>query len=119
MLGDPPVLVLDEVTASLDACGRNEFMTMLTQLSGAGRTLLFASHRMDEIAQLARRVVVMERGRVTQTHDVGEFQTCLAAESALTSNVRFSGLDHTLQPARNPGSCPTQGAVVRTWRATA
>ncbi|QOI99464.1 MAG: ABC transporter ATP-binding protein [Phycisphaeraceae bacterium] len=63
MLGDPPVLVLDEVTASLDACGRREFVALLSGLSGTGRTLLFASHRVEEVRALAGRVVMMERGR--------------------------------------------------------
>lgn len=69
LVGDPPVLVLDEVTASLDACGREEFTSLLAALSSAGRTLLFASHRLDEIGALAHRVVTIERGRiVAQRH---------------------------------------------------
>jgi ABC-type multidrug transport system ATPase subunit len=72
LLGDPPVLVLDEVTASLDACGREEFVGMLRDKAGLGaatggaRTILFASHREDEIHALARRVVVMHRGRTVR-----------------------------------------------------
>lgn len=73
LLGDPPILVLDEVTASLDACGREEFMSFLGRLSGAGRTMLFASHRIDEIAALAKRVAVMEGGRLTAVMDVASF----------------------------------------------
>jgi len=64
LVGDPPVLVLDEVTASLDACGREEFTALLGSLSIAGRTLLFASHRLEEIGVLAHRVVTIERGRI-------------------------------------------------------
>jgi len=66
MLGDPPVLVLDEVTASLDACGREEFVALLARLSGEGRTMLFASHRVDEVAMLARRVVTLDRGSMVR-----------------------------------------------------
>jgi len=73
LLGDPPVLVLDEVTASLDACGREEFMTFLSRLSGSGRTMLFASHRVDEIAALAQRVAIMEAGRLVAVTDVSAF----------------------------------------------
>ncbi|MBY0398482.1 MAG: ABC transporter ATP-binding protein [Thermoleophilia bacterium] len=73
MLGDPPVLVLDEVTAGLDACGRQEFIALLARLSGAGRTLLFASHRLDEITTLASRVVVLERGRIASDRPVHDF----------------------------------------------
>jgi ABC-type multidrug transport system ATPase subunit len=69
MLGDPPILILDEVTASLDACGREEFVSLLARLSSgegadSGRTMLFASHRVEEVTTLARRVVMLEKGRI-------------------------------------------------------
>ena len=66
LLGDPPVLVLDEVTASLDACGRAEFVALLASLTQSSkRATLFASHRVEEIGALATRVVTLEQGRVT------------------------------------------------------
>lgn len=73
MLGDPPVLVLDEVTASLDACGRESFIRLLGSLASGGKTLLFASHRPDEIQALARRVVRLERGVVTAIEPAAGF----------------------------------------------
>lgn len=73
LLGDPPILVLDEVTASLDALGRHEFVGLLRQLTGSGRTLLFASHRLEEVRSLARRVAVLERGRLLRIDDCARF----------------------------------------------
>lgn len=73
LLGDPPVLILDEVTASLDACGREEFVALLAGLSGSGRSLLFASHRLDEVATLAGRVVILDRGRIAEEVPAAEF----------------------------------------------
>jgi len=73
MLGEPPVLVRDEVTASLDACGRAEFVDLLARLAGSGRTMLFASHRVEEIAALARTVVTLERGVVQSVQETAEF----------------------------------------------
>ncbi len=64
LLGDPPLLVLDEVTASLDAGGREEFVSLLASLSRDGRSMLFASHRQDEVQRLADRVAVLDRGRL-------------------------------------------------------
>jgi len=64
LLGDPPVLVLDEVTASLDALGRDGFVHLLERLSGEGRTMLFSSHRVDEVTTLAHRVVTMDLGKI-------------------------------------------------------
>jgi ABC-type multidrug transport system ATPase subunit len=73
LLGDPPVLVLDEVTASLDACGRDEFVSLLSRLAGGGRTMLFASHRMEEVAALAQNVVMLKAGRIDRCLSVVEF----------------------------------------------
>jgi ABC-type multidrug transport system ATPase subunit len=83
MLGDPPVLVLDEVTASLDACGREAFVSLLAQLSGSGRTMLFASHRVEEVTALAHRVVMLERGRIAREVKSAEFASHLSIDTML------------------------------------
>lgn len=64
LLADPPLIVLDEPTSNLDASGRAEVVETLQRLRSAGKTLLFASHRPDEVVSLADRVLVLERGRV-------------------------------------------------------
>jgi ABC-type multidrug transport system ATPase subunit len=77
MIGDPPILILDEVTASLDACGRDEFVSLLSRLTKrgteGGRTMLFASHRVEEVTTLAHRVVVLDRGKVVSDIPASEF----------------------------------------------
>lgn len=72
MLADPPLIVLDEPTSNLDAHGRGEVVETLTRLRQAGKTLLFASHRPDEVIALADRVLVMERGRLVRDTTPGE-----------------------------------------------
>lgn len=62
LLSDPPVIVLDEPTSNLDAAGRGEVVETLRKLRASGKTLLFASHRPDEVIALADRVLVLERG---------------------------------------------------------
>ncbi|MCW5777378.1 MAG: ABC transporter ATP-binding protein [Phycisphaeraceae bacterium] len=64
LLSDPPLIVLDEPTSNLDAAGRGEVVHTLRALKQAGKTLIFASHRPDEVIALADRVIVLERGRV-------------------------------------------------------
>lgn len=66
LLSDPPLIVLDEPTSNLDADGRGEVVTTLQRLRKQGKSLLFASHRPDEVIALADRVLVMERGRVVR-----------------------------------------------------
>ncbi len=63
LLSDPPILLLDEPTSNLDVHTRHEFWEVLKQLKAAGKTLIFCSHRLDEIFTLADRVIVMDRGK--------------------------------------------------------
>lgn len=66
LLSDPPIIMLDEPTSNLDAVGRSEVVETLKELKSAGKTLLFASHRREEVMALADRVLVMEQGRVAR-----------------------------------------------------
>ena len=72
LLGSPPVLVLDEPTASLDLRGQRELVQLLGELAQDGRTLLLSSHRSEEIAALASRIVVLDEGRVVASGPVEE-----------------------------------------------
>jgi ABC-type multidrug transport system ATPase subunit len=83
-IGAPPVLLLDEVTANLDATGRREMIDLLSDRAGKlHRTLLFASHRLDEIAALASRVVVLEAGVVAKDLTVAAFLASQAPDLVL------------------------------------
>lgn len=64
LLADPSFLVLDEPTANLDAAGRAEFLALVSALKQRGVTILFSSHRPEEVEALADRVIVLQAGRV-------------------------------------------------------
>jgi len=64
LLSDPPILFLDEPTANLDARSRAAFLDLLRELRGRGKTLVFSSHRPEEVAALAGRVLHLDRGRL-------------------------------------------------------
>ena len=61
---DPQLLVLDEPTAALDVEARRRFWASMRQLTAAGRTVLFATHHLEEADAYADRVVLLARGRV-------------------------------------------------------
>lgn len=67
LIADPPIIVLDEPTSNLDASGRGEVVATLVRLRDAGKTLIFASHRPDEVISLASRVIVMEKGKLVRS----------------------------------------------------
>jgi len=64
LLGDPPILFLDEPTSNLDAKGRVDFLSLLLSLKAQGKTLVFSSHRLEEITVLADRVLLLENGKL-------------------------------------------------------
>jgi ABC-type multidrug transport system ATPase subunit len=64
LLADPPVLVLDEPTSNLDAAARDQFLALLVAVKAGGKTIVFTSHRLEEVEALADRVLVMDAGRL-------------------------------------------------------
>lgn len=64
LLADPPLLVLDEPTSNLDTQVRDELIKLLLQQKAQGKTLLFTSHRLEEVEMLANRVLVLEGGKL-------------------------------------------------------
>jgi len=64
LLADPPLLILDEPTSSLDTAARDDFMKLLLYQKEQGKTLLFTSHRLEEVEILATRVLVLEEGQL-------------------------------------------------------
>jgi polar amino acid transport system ATP-binding protein len=66
---DPPVLLLDEPTASLDPARRGELGRILRTLAAGGRALLTTSHDDDFVASHATRVAILAGGRVVEQGD--------------------------------------------------
>ena len=70
LLADPPVLVLDEPMANLDARARREYLGVMLGLRNEGKTILFASHRFEEVNYLANRLLVLEPGQAAEAIDI-------------------------------------------------
>lgn len=60
----PSFLILDEPTAGLDPSARDYLLNDIKQLNAEGTTVVLISHAMDDVARLATRVAVLERGRL-------------------------------------------------------
>ena len=64
MVGNPPLLVLDELTSGLDPVAQRELKDIMTVLRGKGSTILFSSHHMSEVEAVCDRVAIIHRGRM-------------------------------------------------------
>ena len=63
---EPAILVLDEPTAGLDPLGRKELMNLFKKLHQSGMTIILVKHLMDDVAEYANQVYVMEKGRLVK-----------------------------------------------------
>ena len=61
------ILVLDEATSALDIAVRDRLFTIVRELTDSRRSVLFVSHRMDEISEIADRLTVIRSGRTVAT----------------------------------------------------
>lgn len=68
---EPRILVLDEPTAGLDPIGRKELMNLFKKLHQDGITIVLVTHLMDDVAEYADQVYVMEKGRLVKSGEPG------------------------------------------------
>jgi len=85
LLGDPPVLILDEPVNGLDPEGVAWIRTLLRSLAAEGRTVLISSHLMSEMENTADRLIIIGRGRLIAQAGMSEL---LAAGSGSYVKVR-------------------------------
>lgn len=65
LLADPPIFILDEPTANLDVAAQRDFIQSIQALNHAGKTIIFSSHRLEEVLALANRVLVLSEGKLS------------------------------------------------------
>jgi len=112
--GDPDVLFLDEPTVGMDVEGRRSFIERIAEFAQLGRTVVLTTHYLEEADQLAKRVIVIDRGIVIADASPQEIKSRVAGKrvrfkaTALTDKD-FDGLpvttstitDHTVQLLTN------------------
>ena len=82
---EPAILVLDEPTAGLDPLGRKELMNLF-KTHQSGMTIVLVTHLMDDVAEYANQVYVMEKGRLVKGVNRGCLsRCCLYGRSAVGS----------------------------------
>jgi ABC-2 type transport system ATP-binding protein len=86
LLGEPRLLVLDEVTSGLDPVGRRELRELLQERNRAGATLFFSSHELSEVEMICDRILIVNRGRLVEERRLAELK-----ESLRTFRVAYEG----------------------------
>jgi ABC-type sugar transport system ATPase subunit len=71
LVRDPQILILDESTSALDVATRDRLFAIIRRRVAQGRSVIFISHRMDEIEEIADRITVLRSGRSVATRERG------------------------------------------------
>ncbi len=81
IVSDPDLLVLDEPTAAMDVEARHLFWSSMRELTASGRTVVFATHYLDEADAFADRVVILQAGRVVADGTPAEVKAVVAGRT--------------------------------------
>lgn len=102
------VLILDEPTTGITAAQAAALFTALRRLANEGKTVLFVSHKLDEVAALCHTVSVLRAGRLVGT------QLAMPQPQEHLLTLMF-GPAATASPGLNPATSPTSGAQPPVW----
>ncbi|WP_420645671.1 ABC transporter ATP-binding protein [Candidatus Leptofilum sp.] len=97
LLAEPPILMLDEPTANLDIRAREDFLMLLLDFKRDGKTLVFTSHRFEEITALADRVLLLEAGKLIIDAPPHQVEKQLGLESTLHLYLADLEIDTALE----------------------
>ncbi|WP_427015789.1 ABC transporter ATP-binding protein [Pseudarthrobacter sp. P1] len=91
LLPNPRLLVLDEPTAGMDVAARREFWDTMRQEARDGRTVIFATHYLEEAEAFAQRTILMGRGRILADRPTAELRGGFAGRT-VTATLAGAGI---------------------------
>ena len=115
LVSDPDLLVLDEPTVALDVDGRRAFWSAMRAFAARGKTILFATHYLEEADAQADRAVLMAGGRIVADGPTTEIK---ARVGTRTIRQRSRESPRSVWPAI-PGSRPPNATATRSSSAAA
>jgi ABC-2 type transport system ATP-binding protein len=101
LLGEPDLLVLDEVTSGLDPVGRRHLRDVFLRRRERGTTIFFSSHELAEVSAMCDRVLLVNRGRLLEERDLSDLTDALRRYW-----IRFRGVHPSLRSCPAPGGYP-------------
>src|SRR5690606_9229250 len=87
LIHDPDIVLFDEPTTGLDITSSNIFREFIYQYKSEGKTIVFSTHIMDEIAQLCEDVIMMHKGQIVYE---GSLEDLYAQEGSRDLNYLFT-----------------------------
>jgi len=72
IMGDPDLLILDEITSGLDPVARHDVREILLDFKSRGKTIFFSSHELSEVTLLCDRVILLDDGQVLEERSLAD-----------------------------------------------
>lgn len=91
IIHDPAVVIFDEVTAGLDVIGSQSIIKLTRNLREEGKTVIFSTHIMGEVALLSDDLAIIHKGRLVYGGSFEEFSQEMVAESLEAEFIRRTG----------------------------
>ncbi|MDW8107792.1 MAG: ABC transporter ATP-binding protein [Armatimonadota bacterium] len=99
LLGDPQLLILDEVSSGLDPIGKRELRDLLATQRQQGTTIFFSSHELAEVASICDRILIIHKGRLIAQHTLDELAGRVASLEDYFIRTVLAGYDILEQEA--------------------
>jgi ABC-2 type transport system ATP-binding protein len=113
LLGDPDVLILDEPSNGLDPAGIAEVRALIKQLAQSGKTIIMASHLLDEVEKVCTHVAVLQKGQLLTS---GPVNTVMVREDFVELGCNdMSRLEVLLQQHPLFGNLVPTGGVLQVF----
>ena len=96
LIGDPEVVIFDEPTNGLDPEGISEVRNILSNVAQGGRTVIMASHLLDEVEKICSHVAIIKNGKLLATGPVGSI-----LNNDITVEVNAANRDRLVTVIRN------------------
>ncbi len=95
LLGDPEILVFDEPTNGLDPAGIAEIRELIKDLNKAGKTIIMASHILDEVEKVCTHVAIIQQGVLKTVGSVASVMNMSGQENVTQLLIEVSAGDNT------------------------
>ena len=90
LLHNPKLLVLDEPLGGLDPLSRRQFKNIVLELGNKGTTILFSSHILSDVQDVADRIGILSRGRLRQIGTLNELKSRLSPQKVVEVLLSYS-----------------------------
>jgi ABC-type multidrug transport system ATPase subunit len=111
LLGDPKVLVFDEPTNGLDPVGIAETRDLIKNLAKEGKTIILASHLLDEVEKVCTHVAILQKGKLLTCGHVDE--VLVNEDIVEVSAANLDELENVIRRANGYTSVKKEGAVLQ------